>query len=137
MNTVTDYDKDACERLAKCGGSLGLTLSDSKTAPWTDADAGYRPHYRCTLKGPGGSYTFDFWHSLNAGKTGEKATTYDVLACLEWHTPEVFADFCGELGYNTDSRSAHRTWKACIAMTRALHRIFPSETARETLAEIR
>lgn len=131
-----DYQADAKERLAKCGGTLKLKLSDTKTAPFAD-DGDYRPHYRCTLSGPGGTYTFNFWNSIHAGATGEEATVYDVLSCLDWNCPENFEDFCSEFGYDTDSMKAHRIWKGCLAQTRALNRIFPAETARECLAEIR
>jgi hypothetical protein len=132
----TDYQTDAITRLAQCGGKLRIRLSDTKPAPW-DEGGNYRPHYRCTLTGPGGRYTFDFWASLNDGETGRTATAYDVLACLEWHTPDSFEEFCSEFGSDTDSRKAHRTWRSCLAMTAALHRVFPSESARECLANIR
>lgn len=139
MNTAKleaiDYQADARERLAKCGGTLAIHKADKKSAPWCE-DGRYRPHYRCTLTGPGGSYSFDFWASVHDGQTGAKATEYDVLACLAWNTPETFKGFCDEFGDSEDSIRAHKTWKACLAQTRALERIFPSETARETLAEI-
>lgn len=32
---------------------------------------------------------------------------YDILACLTKYDPETFEDFCGECGYNTDSRRAY------------------------------
>jgi len=137
MTTDFDYHADARDRLAKCGGSLKLTLSNTKVAPFEDGDPRHRPHYRCTLKGPGGSYTFDFWDSIKAGETGEPATEYDVLACLDWHCPDKFEDFCAEFGYDADSRIAHGIWKKCLAQTRALRRVFPSQAAQERLSEIR
>lgn len=136
MNDI-DYQTDARTRLAQCGGKLRIRLSDTKPTPWEDTRGEYRPHYRCTLTGPGGSYTFDFWASINDGATGQTATAYDVLACLEWFTPDSFEEFCAELGYDPDSRKAHRTWRACLAQTTALHRVFPAESARESLANIR
>jgi hypothetical protein len=55
------------DKLAQCGGTLKLRLADIKTCPWSEEDSRYHhPHYRCTLKGPGGSYTFDFWDSIAA-----------------------------------------------------------------------
>lgn len=134
---ATDYQTDALERLAKCNGAIRIRLSDTKPAPWASDESGYRPHYRVTLRGPGGSYTFNYWASLNDGETGRTATPYDVLACLEWHTPPSFDEFCADFGESTDSRRAYRTWRACLAMTTALRRIFPSESARDCLAEVR
>jgi hypothetical protein len=42
----------------------------------------------------------------------EAPTPYDVLACLTKYDPGTFEDFCGEFGYDTDSRNAERTYKA-------------------------
>lgn len=43
---------------------------------------------------------------------GTAPTAYDVLACLEKYGYEDFKDFCDNLGYDTDSRSALKTYKA-------------------------
>jgi hypothetical protein len=135
--TTTDYNQDAKERLARCGGTIRIKLSDTKVAPWDGECAHYRPHYRVTLTGPGGSYTLDFWGSINDGETGAQATAYDVLACLEWSDPGTFESFCGNFGYEPDSIKANKVWRAVKAQAAALGRIFPSETARQTLGEIR
>jgi len=141
---TTDYLENAKRRLAQCGGTIRIKLSDTKVAPWDSigrpADKGsacYRPHYRVTLTGPGGSYTLDFWGSINDGETGAQASAYDVLACLEWFDPGTFESFCGDFGYEPDSIKASKAWRAVKAQAAALQRIFPSETARQTLAEIR
>lgn len=39
-------------------------------------------------------------------------TAYDVLACLTKCDPGTFEDFCSEFGYNADSRTAEKTYKA-------------------------
>lgn len=39
-------------------------------------------------------------------------TAYDLLACLEKNDPGTFEDFCGEFGYDTDSRKALETFLA-------------------------
>ena len=40
----------------------------------------------------------------------------DVLDCLcsDATCPDTFEDFCSEYGYDTDSRRAERTFKACL-----------------------
>lgn len=43
---------------------------------------------------------------------GKQPTPYDVLACLTKYDPGTFEDFCGEFGYDTDSRKAYKTYKA-------------------------
>ncbi len=134
---MTTYETDAKTRLAECGGVIRIKPSDTKVAPWEDKDSRYRPHYRVTLAGPGGSYTFDYWGSINDGETGAQASAYDVLACLEWSDPGTFENFCGEFGYEPDSIKANKTWRAVKAQAAALARVFPSESARETLSQIR
>lgn len=37
---------------------------------------------------------------------------YSVLACLTKYDVGTFEDFCGEFGYDTDSRKAKKTYKA-------------------------
>lgn len=41
-------------------------------------------------------------------------TLYDVLSCLQKYDVGTFEDFCGEFGYDTDSRSAKKTYKAVM-----------------------
>lgn len=43
---------------------------------------------------------------------GTPPTAYDVLACLTKYDVGTFEDFCSEYGYDTDSRSALKTYKA-------------------------
>lgn len=45
---------------------------------------------------------------------GNAPTAYDVLACLTKYDVGTFEDFCGEFGYDTDSRSAKKTYKAVL-----------------------
>lgn len=117
---------------------MKATLSDTKAAPWEDKESRYRPHWRITLKGPGGSYTFDYFASINDGMNGApEPTAYDVIACLPWYDPGTFANFCSEYGYDEDSRKAEQTYRAVKAQAANLARIFPSEADREGLAAVR
>lgn len=54
---------------------------------------------------------------LNNGKSDiihrpEPPTAYDVLACLTKYDPGTFEDFCSDFGYDADSRTAKKTYKA-------------------------
>ena len=42
----------------------------------------------------------------------KEPTAYDLLACLTKYEPGTFEDFCGDFGYDTDSRSAEKTYNA-------------------------
>lgn len=39
-------------------------------------------------------------------------TSYDLLACLTKNDPGTFGDFCGDMGLDTDSRKAEKTYFA-------------------------
>lgn len=42
-------------------------------------------------------------------------SAYDLLACLQKSDPGSFKDFCGDFGYDTDSRKAERVYEAVRA----------------------
>ncbi len=69
-----------------------------------------RDIYRITLIRTGKRYSLTFGQSIaGAGKT---PTPYDVLACLQKYDVGTFEDFCGEFGYDEDSRNAEKIYKA-------------------------
>ena len=57
---------------------------------------------------------FNFGQSLANSSDGSRKrinpTAYDVLSCLTKYDPGTFEMFCGELGYDTDSRRAERVY---------------------------
>lgn len=55
-------------------------------------------------------FTETFGQSIAAGS--KKPTAYDLLACLQKSDPGSFENFCGDFGYDTDSRKAERTYNA-------------------------
>ncbi len=133
-----NYKEGARAALESMGARLTCKLSDTKSPQW-EADHGhkYHPHWRCRIARGHRSHTFDFYDSVNAGENGApEPSAYSVLACLQWTDPGTFEDFCGEFGYDTDSRGAERTWNACVAQYKALCRVFTDEQ-REALSEIR
>lgn len=66
---------------------------------------------------------------------GEEPTMYDVLVCLEKYDVGTFDDFCGEFGYDTDSRSAKKTYKAVVKEWDKMCSLF-SDQELEVLREI-
>lgn len=64
-------------------------------------------------------------------------TAYDVLACIssDIDVADTFEEFCADLGYDTDSRTAFATFQECAELSRKLLRFF-SEAERVELAEI-
>lgn len=67
-----------------------------------------RDIYSITLTRGGQEYTFNFGQSL--GNKGKTPGAYDVLACLTKRDPGTFEDFCSEMGYSTDSKTAEKTY---------------------------
>lgn len=64
-----------------------------------------------------------------------KPTLYDVLSCLQKYDVGSFEDFCSEFGYDEDSRSAEKIYKAVVKEFEAMERLFTNEEL-EILAEI-
>ena len=120
-------------------------------------------HYRCTFSGAGrGHLSIDCWNSYadeehNAALTwtesscyGAEAyrmraaarkdrkrrevTAYDVLACIEKNEVGTFEEFCGDFGYDTDSRKAEKTWRAVQAESRKVRKFFTAEELEEAQA---
>jgi len=92
-----------------------------------------RAIFRVTLKTPQGSYTFKYGQSLK--NQSETPTAYDVLACLTKYDVGSFEDFCSEFGYDTDSRTAERTFKAVVKEWENISRIYTEEQI-EAMQEI-
>ena len=60
---------------------------------------------------------------------------YSVLACLTKWDPGTFEDFCGEYGYDTDSRKAEKTYNAVKSEYQFLATLFNDVELNE-MAEI-
>ena len=69
-----------------------------------------RDIYNITLKRGQRKYTFKFGQSIAKGSN--EPTLYEVLSCLQKYEVGTFENFCDEFGYNLDSISAKKTYKA-------------------------
>jgi len=148
------YDHQAEKFLTDNGLKFRATLSDSKTPQW-GAGSSHGYHYRVTISkrvstGIHGQdcvcmnctkparLVFDFWSSLADMQKGIKTVTpYSVLACIsgDIYTPETFADFCAEYGYESDSIKALQQFRRCSAFAKRL-RAFFTEAEQAQLSEI-
>lgn len=100
-----------CEKLkitaeVKAGNNVKLT---TKKDEWRrDKNA-----WTVTLKYGGRKLSVPFF----TGDLHGEPTAADVISslCIDANCGEMsFEDFCSELGYDEDSRSAEATWKACV-----------------------
>lgn len=96
----------------------GAKLDWDKQDEWQQKSNGYN----CTLRYKGRQYTFDFWQG---SAITEEPTAAGCLECLlsDASVSDDFEDFCGEFGYDTDSRKAERTHKACLKVREKLERL--------------
>ena len=77
-------------------------------------------------------YEFDFFAYSMARREYKKRidageftpTAYDILACLTKYNPGSFEDFCGDFGYDEDSRTAESTFLAVIKEWNETERMF-------------
>ena len=91
-------------------------------------------NWKVTLHYQGRSMTADFY----GGSMVENPSTADVLYSLLVDTSagdQSFSDFCGDFGYDEDSRSAEATWKACKATAPRLHRLLGADFGRFSYLE--
>ncbi len=137
---VSEYDKQAEAFLNHWNLSVIITHLDNNPPSWDEDQGHNRLRYRITIKRKDRhkSLTFIFWDSIANAEKGERPTAYDVLACAsaDSNDPGTFEDFCGEFGYDTDSRKAEGIYKRVKKFADRLNAFF-SEAELEELQEIR
>lgn len=130
---TTDYQKQAQDFLDKTGAKL--SISYLRHGKYFDDDKDSRDIYSCTLKRGKKSYKFNFGQSIAASERGEEPTAYDILTCLQKYDVGSFENFCGDFGYDADSRKAEKTYKAVDKEYKSLAKLF-SENELSLMAEI-
>lgn len=100
-------------------------------------DKDTRDIYKVTLKRGNRKYSFKFGQSIYHSQPSNKKepTMYDILACLTKYDPETFEDFCSSYGYDTDSRSAKKIYKAVVKEYDNMCKLF-NDKELEVLNEI-
>jgi hypothetical protein len=130
----SEYDKQAEKFLKDTKTTLTIERANPQTEPIWKGPHGYQ--YKVTLQNDRGKYTFDFWDSLAAKEEGRaKPSAYSVLACLDQLYADDFEDFCNEFGYDSDSRTAEKTYNAMLEQDRHLRKLFTLDEL-EKLAEV-
>ena len=124
--TVSIYEQQAIDFANKYGVKLSIGEPTYKTH---FNDGQMRWVFPCKLSRNGKSYSFKFGQSIADGAS--EPTMYDVLACMTKYDPGTFEDFCGEFGYDTDSRKAHKTYLAVCKEYEGICRLFNTEELEE------
>jgi len=133
---MNEYEKQAQDFLDKTNTEFTATFN--RHGKYFDDDKQARDIYNITLKRGGREYTFKFGQSVvNSGKKPNRKapTAYDVLACITKYDPGTFEEFCGEFGYDTDSKKAEKTYKAVVQEWLTVSRLYNDEEI-ELMAEI-
>ena len=129
----SSYVKQANDFLASTKSKLFINFL--KHDKYFDDDKESRDIYSCVLTRRSRRYTFKFGQSISASEKGEKPTAYDILSCLQKYDTGDFENFCGDFGYDTDSRKAEKMYKAVRKEYEALAKMY-SEDELALMAEI-
>lgn len=100
-------------------------------------DTESRDIYKITLIRGERVYKFNFGQSVANSRRIKRIipSAYDVLACLTSSEVGTFEDFCGDFGYNEDSRKAEKTYKAVLEEWQNIKMLY-SDSEIEKLQEI-
>ncbi len=95
----------------------------SMIAEWVDRnpnmDARDMDHWKVqfTRRSEGRAVRMTTYFSMGYGHNGKEPNVADVLDCLASDSSSAdqsdFESWCGDLGYDQDSRKAEKTYKAC------------------------
>lgn len=115
-----DYQKQALQFLEDTKTSFKVEYLDH--ARYFPDDKECRDIYLVKLRRNGKSYSFKFGQPI--ANTGSEPSAYDVLACITKNDPGTFENFCGEYGYDIDSRKAEKIYKAVCKEYKSIDRLF-------------
>lgn len=135
MKVSSEYEKQAQDFLEKTNTTFHAEFFGHGL--YFDDDKEQRDIYTITLTRDKKKMVFKFGQSItNSGLTVQRnphkvfrktlydvemiprkggrviPTAYDVLTCLTKYDPGSFENFCGEFGYDTDSKKAEKTYFA-------------------------
>jgi len=66
-----------------------------------------------------------FGQSIAAG--GKAPTAYDLLTCITKYDPGTFENFCGDYGYDSDSRKAEKIYQGVVKEWEKVSKFFTEE----------
>ena len=106
--------------------TISASYTGSKPAPFDEQNLGHN-YVTVTNRINGKRTRFDF----RGSRLSPAITDDDDLCEAFWSFVQdaicgdlPFDDFCAEFGYDTDSRKAERTWRACKRAAEKLRRVY-------------
>ncbi len=127
---MSEYDTQARKFLDDNGLKFRATQKGDRCPPYCDGKCIHGDRYRVTISRKGGGrLSFDYWNSFADIQAGKEATAYDALTCIssEITCADNFEDFCGDFGYESDSRKAEELFRRCDRFARRLRAFFTPE----------
>jgi len=99
-------------------------------------DSSSMDHWKCILRRP--SHTMTVFFSMGYGHNGKAPKVADVLDCLASDAASIdntrgFEDWCADFGYDSDSRKAEKTFKACEHQASRLRNFLEPSLYKELL----
>ena len=116
-----NYQKNAIDFATKYGIKLQV-IGEPEYKRYFSNDKEYRFVFKLRLTRNKKTYTFNFGQSIASGSN--EPDMCSVLSCLQKYDVGSFEDFCSEFGYDEDSRTAERTYKAVCKEYEAVERLF-------------
>lgn len=129
MSELRDNAKEICKK-----HGITMKVGSPKYGP-VDWDNDH-DHYcfPVTIRKDGKSMRVMFNQSIAQGST--PPDEYDIITCITKDDPGSFENFCSDFGYDTDSRSAEKTYKAVKAEWEKMLRVFGEGECLDDLREI-
>lgn len=119
MSKSISYTQQAHNFAAK----YNLTMSCTYVGYHFIGDPKPRHVYKVTLKRNGKQMTFNF-----GSADCNEPSLYSVLVCLTKYEVGTLENFCSEFGYDTDSITANKIYKAVCKEYANLCRLFPESS---------
>ena len=119
--------------------SFSAVYVGNKVAPWGNTHNSNNHRVSVYNRDTGKRCYFDFWASEMQPEIRSRREVYEAVGCFvsdAWSGEQTFDEFCGEYGYDDDSRQAERVWKACVGAHKKLLRVAGSMEAMEELREL-
>lgn len=126
MSSTTTEQRASLKQLAKrvkLINQFGAKLDYDKQDDWQKKATGWN----CTLRYQGRQHRFDFWQGPAISGEPDREGVLNCLLSDAQAGEQSFDEFCGEFGYDHDSRKAESTWKACQKTTDAIKRLLGSD----------
>ena len=127
--------------IAQFISDLGITITSIRTKSNPNMEGGQMDHWKCTMACKSHRTRMTTTYSQGYGWNGAEPKIEDVLDCLasdaaSFQNSQSFEDWAADLGYDTDSRKAEKTYKAIEHSSDRLQRFLGQENYETLLWKV-